>query len=76
VDVRVDDEVHLLLRDLVEVDGHDGLERGRLGQITLRGVPVISGLNVRKILVKSAFFYILVTSEAFEVLVTSSLLSE
>ena len=27
VDVRVDDEVQLLLRDLREVDGDDGVER-------------------------------------------------
>ena len=45
VDVGVDDEVELLLRDLSQVDGDDGVERRRLRQVTLRWVPVIASLR-------------------------------
>ena len=49
VNVRVHDEVQLLLGHLRQVDGDDGVERRRLGQVALCRVPIVASLGDKEI---------------------------
>ena len=49
VNVRVHDEVQLLLGHLRQVDGDDGVERRRLGQVALGRVPIVASLGDKEI---------------------------